>query len=189
MSPVNGFVYAVFGPETNWSGKLIPAAARFGFPAASARAQSAAIGSHGSTEVTVVVPIVGKLSDLYGRKPFLLVGVTIFIAGSMLCGAATSMTWLVAARGFQGIGAGFSQATAFTTIAEHCNDDVTRLRRILPANHDQIAVTDVGFDHEEVKQQAEAHICIRPRCTAAAPCSGTVLSRATPLRAPTPASA
>ena len=67
---------------------------------------------------TVVVPIVGKLSDLYGRKPFLLVGVAIFIAGSMLCGAATSMTWLVAARGFQGIGAGFSQATAFTTIAD-----------------------------------------------------------------------
>jgi EmrB/QacA subfamily drug resistance transporter len=67
---------------------------------------------------TVVVPIVGKLSDLYGRKPFLLVGVTIFIAGSVLCGAATSMTWLVAARGFQGIGAGFSQATAFTTIAD-----------------------------------------------------------------------
>lgn len=67
---------------------------------------------------TVVVPIVGKLSDLYGRKPFLLVGVTIFIIGSWLCGQATSMAWLVAARGFQGIGAGFSQATAFTTIAD-----------------------------------------------------------------------
>ena len=67
---------------------------------------------------TVVVPIVGKLSDLYGRKPFLLVGVTIFVIGSLLCGQATSMTWLIAARGFQGIGAGFSQATAFTTIAD-----------------------------------------------------------------------
>lgn len=31
--------------------------------------------------------IVGKLSDIYGRKPFLLVGVTVFIIGSMLCGA------------------------------------------------------------------------------------------------------
>src|SRR3954469_9838468 len=39
---------------------------------------------------TVVVPIVGKLSDLYGRKPFLLAGVLIFVAGSMLCGAAPS---------------------------------------------------------------------------------------------------
>src|SRR5262245_45635917 len=67
---------------------------------------------------TVVVPIVGKLSDLYGRKPFLLAGVAIFVAGSALCGAATSMTWLVAARGFQGIGAGFAQAMAFTTIAD-----------------------------------------------------------------------
>ena len=67
---------------------------------------------------TVVVPIVGKLSDIYGRKPFLLAGVAIFVIGSALCGAATSMTWLVAARGFQGIGAGFAQAMAFTTIAD-----------------------------------------------------------------------
>lgn len=67
---------------------------------------------------TVVVPIVGKLSDLYGRRPFLLAGVAIFVVGSAFCGAATSMTWLVIARGFQGIGAGFSQAMAFTTIAD-----------------------------------------------------------------------
>src|SRR3954468_18419779 len=67
---------------------------------------------------TVVVPIAGKLSDLYGRKPFLLIGVAIFIIGSALCGAATSMTQLVAFRGLQGIGAGFSQAMAFTTIAD-----------------------------------------------------------------------
>jgi EmrB/QacA subfamily drug resistance transporter len=67
---------------------------------------------------TVVVPIVGKLSDLYGRRPFLLAGVAIFVIGSAFCGAATSMTWLVIARGFQGIGAGFSQAMAFTTIAD-----------------------------------------------------------------------
>jgi len=67
---------------------------------------------------TVIVPIVGKLSDLYGRKPFLLAGVTIFVAGSALCGAAASMTQLVVFRGIQGIGAGFSQAMAFTTIAD-----------------------------------------------------------------------
>src|SRR4029450_10160861 len=62
---------------------------------------------------TVVVPIVGKLSDLYGRRPFLLAGIAIFVLGSVLCGAATSMTWLVLSRGLQGIGAGFSQAMAF----------------------------------------------------------------------------
>lgn len=67
---------------------------------------------------TTVVPIVGKLSDLYGRKLFLLVGVAVFVIGSALCGAATSMPQLVAFRGLQGIGAGFSQAMAFTTIAD-----------------------------------------------------------------------
>lgn len=67
---------------------------------------------------TVIVPIVGKLSDLYGRKPFLLAGVVIFIVGSMLCGAAQSMTQLIVFRGLQGIGGGFAQAMAFTTIAD-----------------------------------------------------------------------
>jgi len=67
---------------------------------------------------TVVVPIVGKLSDIYGRKPFLLAGVTIFVVSSMLCGAARSMPELVFFRAVQGIGGGFSQAMAFTTIAD-----------------------------------------------------------------------
>ena len=62
--------------------------------------------------------IVGKLSDLYGRKPFLLAGVFIFVVGSVLCGSAQTMTQLVVFRGIQGIGAGFSQAMAFTTIAD-----------------------------------------------------------------------
>src|SRR5689334_23454704 len=48
---------------------------------------------------TVVVPIVGKLSDIYGRKPFLLAGVIVFIGGSALCGAAHTMTQLVLFRG------------------------------------------------------------------------------------------
>jgi EmrB/QacA subfamily drug resistance transporter len=67
---------------------------------------------------TVPVPIVGKLSDLYGRKPFLLLGVAIFVIGSALCGAATSMTGLIAARALQGIGGGISQGMAFTTVAD-----------------------------------------------------------------------
>ena len=67
---------------------------------------------------TVVVPVVGKLSDLYGRKPFLLLGVLIFVLGSVLCGSATSMLQLVLFRGLQGIGGGFSQAMAFITIAD-----------------------------------------------------------------------
>jgi len=67
---------------------------------------------------TVVVPIVGKLSDLYGRKPFLLAGVLIFIVASALCGAAATMTQLIAFRALQGVGGGFAQAMAFTTIAD-----------------------------------------------------------------------
>lgn len=67
---------------------------------------------------TVSVPIVGKLSDQLGRKPFLLAGVLVFVVGSFLCGAATTMTQLVLFRGLQGLGAGFSQAMAFTTIAD-----------------------------------------------------------------------
>src|SRR4051794_8033346 len=65
---------------------------------------------------TVIVPIAGKLSDIYGRKPFLLLGVGIFVLGSLLCGAATDMTQLVAFRGLQGIGGGFSQGMAFITV-------------------------------------------------------------------------
>jgi EmrB/QacA subfamily drug resistance transporter len=67
---------------------------------------------------TLVVPIVGKLSDIYGRKTFLLLGVAIFVAGSVLCGAASSMMQLVLFRGLQGIGGGMAQGMAFTTVAD-----------------------------------------------------------------------
>ena len=67
---------------------------------------------------TVVVPIVGKLSDLYGRKPFLLLGVAVFTIASALCGAAASMTQLIVFRGIQGLGGGIAQGMAFTTIAD-----------------------------------------------------------------------
>ena len=67
---------------------------------------------------TAAVPIVGKLSDFYGRKPFLLLGVAWFVIASILCGAAHSMVELIAFRGLQGVGAGFCQAMAFTTIAD-----------------------------------------------------------------------
>src|SRR4029453_5410594 len=67
---------------------------------------------------TVTVPIVGKLSDIYGRKPFLLPGITIFVVSNMLWGPAPSLGALVLFRAIQGIGGGFSQAMAFTTIAD-----------------------------------------------------------------------
>ncbi len=55
---------------------------------------------------TVMVPIYGKLSDLFGRKPIFLFGVVIFLIGSALSGASQSMNELILFRAFQGIGAG-----------------------------------------------------------------------------------
>lgn len=55
---------------------------------------------------TVTMPLWGKLSDLYGRRPFYLASVTLFVVGSVLCGAARSMPELIAYRALQGIGAG-----------------------------------------------------------------------------------
>jgi EmrB/QacA subfamily drug resistance transporter len=63
---------------------------------------------------TIATPLYGKLSDMYGRKPFILFAVGVFIAGSALCGLAQSMYQLAAFRAVQGIGAGglFSLALA-----------------------------------------------------------------------------
>ena len=66
---------------------------------------------------TAVVPIVGKLSDLYGRKQFLVGGAIFFVLTSMLCGLAQDMTQLVLFRGLQGIGAGILMSTVFTVIS------------------------------------------------------------------------
>ena len=77
---------------------------------------------------TVMVPIYGKLSDIYGRKPILLIGMSIFIAGSMLCGMAGEfgtlpivgggMTQLIVCRAIQGIGGGALFTSAFAIIAD-----------------------------------------------------------------------
>jgi EmrB/QacA subfamily drug resistance transporter len=63
---------------------------------------------------TISTPLYGKLSDIYGRKPFFLFAISIFIAGSALCGLSRSMYELAAFRAIQGIGAGglFSMALA-----------------------------------------------------------------------------
>src|SRR5256886_1332323 len=55
---------------------------------------------------TVTVPLYGKLGDAHGRKPLFLVAITIFLAGSALCGAAQNMVQLVIFRAIQGVGAG-----------------------------------------------------------------------------------
>ncbi|MBT2725056.1 MFS transporter [Bacillus sp. ISL-46] len=55
---------------------------------------------------TVTVPLYGKLSDMYGRKKLLIIAVSIFTLGSILCGMANSISILIIFRGVQGIGAG-----------------------------------------------------------------------------------
>ncbi|WP_084327871.1 MDR family MFS transporter [Intrasporangium oryzae] len=54
----------------------------------------------------VSVPVYAKLADTLGRKPLILVGIAIFLAGSILCGFAWSMTSLIVMRAIQGLGAG-----------------------------------------------------------------------------------
>lgn len=65
---------------------------------------------------TTVVPIFGKLADVYGIRPVYLVCVILFLIGSILCGTASSMTALILFRALQGIGAGGILPLAFTII-------------------------------------------------------------------------
>ncbi|AWN23575.1 MFS transporter [Deinococcus irradiatisoli] len=77
---------------------------------------------------TAMVPIYGKLSDIYGRKPVLLFGITVFLIGSALCGLSgeaflgnlfgSPMLQLVVFRGLQGFGAAALTSVAFSIIAD-----------------------------------------------------------------------
>jgi EmrB/QacA subfamily drug resistance transporter len=77
---------------------------------------------------TAVIPIVGKLGDLFGRKWITIAGVAAFAAASLLCGVATNMPLLVVFRGLQGLGAGTLLATVFTLIADIFPDIKDRAR-------------------------------------------------------------
>ncbi|HEV2236205.1 MAG TPA: MDR family MFS transporter [Ktedonobacterales bacterium] len=67
---------------------------------------------------TTSIPIVGKLSDQYGRKWFLVGGIVIFLSGSALSGAANTMEQLIAFRAWQGLGGGALMALVFTSIGD-----------------------------------------------------------------------
>lgn len=66
----------------------------------------------------VTTPIYGRLADLYGRKPVLLFGIGLFLAGSILCGFAWSMPSLVVFRAIQGLGAGAISPVSRTLIGD-----------------------------------------------------------------------
>jgi EmrB/QacA subfamily drug resistance transporter len=67
---------------------------------------------------TVTVPIYGKLSDLFGRKPIFLFGIVLFLVGSALSGASQSMTQLIAFRAFQGLGTGALTPIAIAVVGD-----------------------------------------------------------------------
>ena len=66
----------------------------------------------------VTVPVYGKLADVFGRKPVMLVGIVLFLLGSVLCGFAWSMGSLIAFRAVQGLGAGAVQPMSMTIVGD-----------------------------------------------------------------------
>ena len=67
---------------------------------------------------TVSSPLWGRGSDIVGRKKLYLMGTALFLLGSVLCGAAQNMGWLIGARALQGLGAGALLSIALTIIGE-----------------------------------------------------------------------
>ena len=67
---------------------------------------------------TTMVPIVGKLTDIYGRKRFFIGGIALFVLGSVLAGLSQTMNQLIAFRALQGAGGGIIMANSFIAIAD-----------------------------------------------------------------------
>jgi EmrB/QacA subfamily drug resistance transporter len=67
---------------------------------------------------TVSVPVFGKLADLYGRKPVMLIGLLLFLSFSFLCGFSTTIEQLIVFRALQGLGAGAVQTTSLTIVGD-----------------------------------------------------------------------
>lgn len=67
---------------------------------------------------TTVVPVAGSLSDQFGRKWFVIIGVALFLIGSAACGAAQTINQLIIFRALQGLGAGVGIGLSFTVVAD-----------------------------------------------------------------------
>ncbi len=67
---------------------------------------------------TITTPLYGKLSDVYGRKPFYVFAIAVFVFGSVLCGLANNIYELAAYRAVQGIGAGGLLSLAFAIVGD-----------------------------------------------------------------------
>ena len=67
---------------------------------------------------TAITPLYGKVSDIVGRRPTLLVGIGVFVLGSIACALSTTMTTLIFSRALQGLGGGGLISLAQTIIAD-----------------------------------------------------------------------
>ena len=76
------------------------------------------VGTAYIVTAAIGTPILGKLSDLFGRRTIFQAALGMFIVGSLLCGLAQSMGQLIAFRAFQGLGGGAIQALAFAILGD-----------------------------------------------------------------------
>lgn len=67
---------------------------------------------------SITTILVGKLSDIYGRKPFILTGIGLFLVGSFMCGTSQDIVQLIIYRGIQGLGGGMIMSTAFSAVGD-----------------------------------------------------------------------
>ena len=67
---------------------------------------------------TITVPVVGRLSDIFGRKVFYMLGLVMFLVGSFAAGTSGSMNQLIAFRAFQGMGGGILLSLAFVIVGD-----------------------------------------------------------------------
>lgn len=67
---------------------------------------------------TIAIPIGGKLSDIYGRRPFFILGMVLFLGGSIAAGLSSSMEFFILCRAVQGLGGGFLMPVATAAIAD-----------------------------------------------------------------------
>lgn len=83
---------------------------------------------------TIMIPIAGKLSDLYGRKPLFLIGLGLFVGGSVLAGLSMNMEFFIVCRAIQGLGGGILIPVAMAAVADlYSPSDRARMQGILGA--------------------------------------------------------
>src|SRR5699024_6099504 len=76
------------------------------------------MGNNHLLTMAVASVLVGKLSDIFGRKPFILAGIGLFTTGALLSGFSINIFYLITFRGITGLGAGIIMSTSFTAVGD-----------------------------------------------------------------------